>query len=144
MLIVILCPSETQTSPQSLHIVELWWHGRDPPQSLPSPQHALLSCCPELHHICVRHVWQLSVGPHVLSAPLPPGLLLPCQGSHQPSGRSTIEQRFCGSSFEVSVPTSSHLSKYLPSKDGSPLIKGIPGFSTDVKLFSPPSSPTHD
>lgn len=46
--------------------------------------------------------------------------------------------------FEVSISTPSHLSKHLPNKDGSLHIKGIPGFSTDVKLFSPSSSPTHD
>ena len=46
--------------------------------------------------------------------------------------------------FEVSISTPSHLSKHLPNKDGSPHIKGIPGFSSDVKLFSPSSSPTHD
>ena len=93
MVIIILCPSEIQTSPRSLHILELWWHDLDPPQLLSSPQHAFLSCCPELHHICIKGVWQLSVGPHILSAPLPPGLLLPCQNSHQPSGRNTNKKR---------------------------------------------------
>ena len=43
-----------------------------------------------------------------------------------------------------SISTPSHLSKHLPNKDGSPRIKGIPGFSSDVKLFSPSSLPTRD
>ena len=43
-----------------------------------------------------------------------------------------------------SISTPSHLSKHLPNQDGSPRIKGIPGFSSDVKLFSPSSLPTRD